>query len=606
MIRRRRSGDEYAGSFYSEVRRARLWLPATIIGVVLVWQLVVVPLGDATWQFWSTLLFYGILGPAVTFIVLDWIAGEVRLREEAQARLSSLYTELRDSHELLAGIQRVTEAFAAAPDLEATISAAGRGLCQVTGARGAAVVLEYSGTRLSETYGLDETQAEEARRWALNVSGDQQLDYLDLGDSRHYVLLEPVIWGGRLTGSVQAWFALPPDARQREAFSILAAEFAAAAEAAGARMRDIYMLADVDRSFRAEGNLSRLLQTLLLQMTQRTGATTGGVYLLDDAGLLHLGGSVPEARPFSAVPIRPGNGLIGAVAMAGETLLIQDTSSRSGDRLDSPLLTGAGSVLLLPMRREENVLGVVVLAHEERHAFNASAVPLLEVLTGQVSWAVRNASAYMYSEELAIAEERARIAREIHDGIAQSLAFTALKLDLIARLLHRDPAKATEELELVARTVRELIREVRRSIFALRPVDLERLGFVETLRRYASDYGQQNEIFVTVDVEEVTGLSLKAETALFRIFQESMNNIAKHAQARNVRVEAGHGSGQIAYVQVSDDGNGFDLQAADTRAGLVGGLGLRQMRERMDAVGGRFMITSHPGEGTTVRAEVPL
>src|SRR5690606_28868109 len=109
---------------------------------------------------------------------------------------------------------------------------------------------------------------------------------------------------------------------------------------------------------------------------------------------------------------------------------------------------------------------------------------------GQVSLAVRNARAYLHSEELAIAEERARIAREIHDGVAQSLAFAALKLDLVERLLGRDPKKAAEELAVARATIRETIKEVRRSIFALRPVDLERYGFLETMRRYLVDYGQ--------------------------------------------------------------------------------------------------------------------
>src|SRR5690554_4221521 len=117
-MRRLRTASRQQVSFYPQLRLARLWLPASIVGVVLVWQLVIVPLGDDNWRFWSTLLFYSILGPAVTYVVLDWIAREVRLREDAQARLSSLYAELRDSHELLSGIQRVTESFAAASDLE--------------------------------------------------------------------------------------------------------------------------------------------------------------------------------------------------------------------------------------------------------------------------------------------------------------------------------------------------------------------------------------------------------------------------------------------------------------------------------------------------------
>src|SRR5690606_14236 len=155
------------------------------------------------------------------------------------------------------------------------------------------------------------------------------------------------------------------------------------------------------------------------------------------------------------------------------------------------------------------------------------------------SLAIRNARAYLHSEEVAIAGERARIAREIHDGVAQSLAFSALKLDLVERLMTRNPEKAALELVTARDTIRETIKEVRRSIFALRPVELERHGFMETLRRYLVDYGQQNEINVDLEEEGIPALSNKGEAVLFRIFQEAMNNVAKHARARNVQVTVG-------------------------------------------------------------------
>src|SRR5690606_14769469 len=125
------------------------------------------------------------------------------------------------------------------------------------------------------------------------------------------------------------------------------------------------------------------------------------------------------------------------------------------------------------------LIGVTVLVHPEPNKFGMESTPYLGLLASQVSLAVRNATAYLQSEELAITEERTRIAREIHDGVAQLLAFSALKLDLVARLLDKDRERARLELDLARDTVRETIKEIRRSIFALRPVDLERYGFVE-------------------------------------------------------------------------------------------------------------------------------
>lgn len=596
-----RSGGRQSASFYPWIRQARLWLPAAIVGMVLLWQLVVVPLGDESWRFWSTLLFYSILGPGVTYVVLNWIARQVQLREEAQARLGSLYSELRESHELLAGIQRVTEEFATSSDLESILAAAARGLTEVAGASGALVTVDLAGVRISNSVGLDEALEEAA--WERLDAGDPP-ERETAGGRDWWVLSERVGWAGRLNGTVQAWFSDIADERQHEAFNIIAAEYAAAAEAAGSRMRDLATLVEVDRSMRAEGNLGRLLDLLLASMMERTGASASGILLAEEGGLLHLTAVRGPAGPVQQPPVRPGSGIIGGVAELMQPLVINDLEKQPDIRSESPLLGTAGSLLLLPLQSDGMLLGLILLAHGDAGHFQASGIPLLELMAGQVSWGVRNARAYLHSEELAIAEERARIAREIHDGVAQSLAFTALKLDLIERLRHRDPEKAAEELSTVRSTIREMIREVRRSIFALRPVQLERHGFTETIRRYSVDFGQQNDMEVHVDIAPPGELTLKSETVLFRIFQEAMNNVAKHSRAGSVRVRVGRSGAAGAFVEVRDDGTGFNPETVADRVTSVGGLGIRQMRERVAAQGGTLEITSAPGAGTTIRAEL--
>lgn len=599
-----RTASRQHGSFYPQLKLARLWLPALIVAVVLAWQFLVVPLGGQSWRFWSNLLFYSILGPAVTFVVLDWIATEVKLREEAQARLSSLYAELQDSHELLAGIQQVTESFAASTDLEATLAAAGRGITRVAGAVGAFVNLDVLGVQLTDTFHLPPPVARLAVELQDRYSDSpQQLVRVD--GKEWWVLSNPVVWGGRRSGVLQGWYSQPADARQQEAFSIIASEFSGAAEAAGARMRDLTALVAVDRSMRAEGNLSRLLDLLLKSMTERTHARVAGIYLAEEGGLLHLAAVRGTTQPAQPLPIVPGTGVLGSVARERETLLDNRIADRQGAANESVLLADAGSVLVLPLQSDGMLLGLIILVHPEPDHFAASGIPLLELMAGQVSWAVRNARAYLHSEELAIAEERARIAREIHDGVAQSLAFSALKLDLVERLMEKEPAKAAAELAVTRSTIRELIKEVRRSIFALRPVDLERHGFTETIRRYTLDFGQQNDVQVEAAIGETQGLTLRSETILFRIFQEAMNNVAKHAQARTVRVEVGTNHSGAVFICVSDDGIGFDKTSVGDRVSSMGGLGLRQMRERVLAQGGSLQISTEPGKGTSVYAELP-
>lgn len=601
------------GSLYEKVRMARLWLPISIIGVVLVYQVVVVPLGGEEFRFWAQLLFYSILGPLATYMTLNWIAREVRLREKAQDDLARLFDELRASHELLGAIQDVTARFAAAPDLETTVDAAARGVANVTGARSVSLVVGPAEIRATHGVGMRagleadalardlrlRAEAQEGRLGAVEETADLE------GGTRRYVLSRPLAWGGRPEGSLHAYYDAPPDARRREAFSILASQFSAAAEATRLRMRDLITLVEVDRSIRAEGNLEKLLDTVLVQMMTRVAAPTGGVFVVDEERVLRLRSYVGLEKGAALSSWRVGEGIVGRVAMGREPQILARLSDEERAAA-GPLLRHAGSAVALPMTADERLLGVIVLAHPEPAHFDPAAIPFLGLLASQVSLAVRNATAYLQSEELAITEERARIAREIHDGVAQMLAFSALKLDLVARLLDRDAAKARAELDQARDTVRETIREVRRSIFALRPVDLERHGFVETVRRYAADFGQQNEVRVRVDIDPLPELSVKSEAVLFRIFQEAMHNVAKHARARLVEVHVGTDDQGMAYVQVRDDGAGFELASVRDRVTSAGGLGLRQMRERVEGRGGTFVIEAQPGNGTCVRAAVPV
>ncbi len=209
------------------------------------------------------------------------------------------------------------------------------------------------------------------------------------------------------------------------------------------------------------------------------------------------------------------------------------------------------------------------------------------------------------SEEEAIAEERRRIAREIHDGLAQDLAAVRLQVRRWQALLASDPARLREELEEFHRFLGEKIRGVRRAIFALRPVALDE-GFWVALPRFLEEFGEQNMLHVTLEVKGVEGeerpaLPAHLELVLFRIVQEALNNVAKHARARMVWVELDFSGGIL--LQVRDDGVGFDPAVLPELA-RRGHLGLQQMRERVAALGGTMEVRSQPGKGTEIRVRV--
>lgn len=210
------------------------------------------------------------------------------------------------------------------------------------------------------------------------------------------------------------------------------------------------------------------------------------------------------------------------------------------------------------------------------------------------------------SEEEAIAEERRRIAREIHDGLAQDLAGLRFEAGRWHRLVDEDPAQMHVELNGLQELLGKNIHEVRRSIFALRPVALDELGFYPALRQFVAEFGEQNQLHVDLRIEGPPDrLPAFLEPVLFRIIQESLNNAGKHAQAEMLWIELDLKSPDAVRLSVRDDGVGFDPAILD-RIVQRDRLGLKQMRERVENLKGRFELRSQPGGGTEIRIVLPL
>jgi len=202
-------------------------------------------------------------------------------------------------------------------------------------------------------------------------------------------------------------------------------------------------------------------------------------------------------------------------------------------------------------------------------------------------------------------EERERIARELHDGLGQAL--TAIKLDLAAaaRTVQPDAAATRDHLIKAQRMADESIDELRRLAFDLRPAALDHLGLVAALESYARGFRDRGAA-VTVEADEFEPrLPFEVETALYRICQEALTNIAKHAQARHAVVRLGREEDRVV-LTVADDGVGFDSSSVTQPDGTLKGIGLLSMERRTEELGGQFGIESASGQGTTVTVTVPL
>jgi two-component system sensor histidine kinase UhpB len=196
--------------------------------------------------------------------------------------------------------------------------------------------------------------------------------------------------------------------------------------------------------------------------------------------------------------------------------------------------------------------------------------------------------------------ERRRVARELHDQVGQNLSALNINLDIVMGSL-RDAA-LKRRMEDSLRLVDGTLQSIEAVMAELRPPLLDEYGLGAALAWYAEEYSQRTGIKVTVDKARDPGNALRPEAAvaLFRIAQEALNNVAKHAGAKLVRIGLSL-EGEEMNLSITDDGCGFD-PAQPPR----GRWGMSTMRERAEAAGGRFLIDSVPGKGTTVRAAVPL
>jgi two-component system sensor histidine kinase DegS len=205
-----------------------------------------------------------------------------------------------------------------------------------------------------------------------------------------------------------------------------------------------------------------------------------------------------------------------------------------------------------------------------------------------------------------IEEERMRIARDMHDGPAQAMANLVLQAEILERLIARDPQLVVKELADFKDAVRTVLDDTRRLIFDLRPMTLDDLGLVPTLRKFVKEFGQGQEISADLRVLGVEArLPGPLEATIFRIVQEALNNARKHAHATAVEVVARFEPASIQ-VAVRDNGVGMDLVATEATLDAARHFGLISMRERAELEKGHLRIISRPGGGTEVQVDFPL
>jgi signal transduction histidine kinase len=258
------------------------------------------------------------------------------------------------------------------------------------------------------------------------------------------------------------------------------------------------------------------------------------------------------------------------------------------------------SLMWVPLVVRGRIIGILSIANATPRAFDADDAVLALGIARQAAVAIENARLHDRARQAAILEERQRLARELHDSVTQSLYGISLYAEAAGRALAAgETAPVAANLREIGETTREALGETRLLLFELRPPLLEAQGLAAALQARLQAVEARAGLEVSFQCHGEQRLAPEKEQELFRLAQETLNNVLKHAHARRVDVCLELGA-NCAVLEVADDGAGFE---PSVRGG--GGFGLAGMRERAERVGGTLRIESSPGGGTRVRVEVP-
>lgn len=374
------------------------------------------------------------------------------------------------------------------------------------------------------------------------------------------------------------------------------------------RNRELGILNAIAAELNRQVDLTRALDAALSQVAELLDLKTGWIWLLrEETGEPYLAAAQNLPPALTNDPKR----------MAGGSCYCLDTF-RSGD------LNGAANVNVvtctrlkdlvdgtdglryhssIPLYAHGKKLGVLNVASPDWRELSSDDLRLLYTIGDLMSISIERARLFAHSAEYGAVEERNRLAREIHDTLAQGLAAIALQLETADALLESgtDPARAQQAIEQSLSLIRANLEEARRSVLDLRAAPLEGRSLTQVLEMMTEQAAAQGNLKVNLDV---TGgnrpLPLRVETGLYRIAQEALTNIQRHADAKRVLIRLVATPGRVE-LNIEDDGRGFDpTQVPKGRYGLIG------LRERVKLLGGTLTVDSRSGGGTRLEVSVPL
>jgi len=387
------------------------------------------------------------------------------------------------------------------------------------------------------------------------------------------------------------------------------------------RLRALLPLFEINKSLMSEVELGKLFDVILGIVWQETEADSVSLMLLDETEQeLVVKAALGPSRRRNNGHEKVSDGLAGWVAQTAEPLLITEESQIAPHLRRAMAEMGASSVLCLPLVVKGRVIGVLMSSTGEGIPLSHADLEFLSILCGQAAIAIENATLFsgvkiqqarvehlLKQVTMAQEDERLRISMEIHDGIAQWMIAVSYQIQAFDRILTENRiAQARAELSEIKGLIEQSIKELRRVIVDLHPPALSKLGFLGAIQQNLEKFDEDTGITHSFRIEgHPLSLPPISEIAVYRVTQEALANVRKHAQATKVDVIARFQEDELC-VAIRDNGKGFDLAQVLDKAHAAGNMGLLGIKDRAETLGGAIRIETEAGAGTTIYFTLPV
>jgi two-component system nitrate/nitrite sensor histidine kinase NarX len=564
-------------------------------------------------HFWTQVAFYGVVGPSLAWLALTSLRNQMSETEQAERAMRRSRDELAQVNlqlEFLIGVER---RMAEAEDEDQLIEAILELPLEVVPALGVSLIrLDEDGTPLPAIHHGD-LAPEEFESWTAHLATTEISQSCASCSARkassaiscpllkaapeelhtqkvHCLLLGR---GSRDFGMLNIYLPAGehPSVEEEGLLEVMATSISLALESHELRNRELGTLHHLQQIHHLEGLEPQLFEVVSSTM-EALELDGGAVFLVDGEDSLDVTVSVGEAPGANHELLV---GMARAVQHSSALLLGGEVGKADGGE------GGVRSLLVAPLRKDDRWLGSLLFWLAESATFSNRQKRIIESVASQTALLVENHRLYREVEYRAGLAERARLAREIHDGLAQTLGYLKLRTSQLARWVEKGNSRqVAEAIDELRRLLDEAYVDAREAIDGLR-VDLREGRFDKWLADIYQEFEELSDIRVNVSSPPRMDLPLEVQSQLLRIIQEALGNIRKHAGAAQVWVDWDTDDHWIV-LKIRDDGRGFNPR----EVAVISQHGLRIMRERAELLGADFQVMSRLGEGTEVMVGLPL